>query len=495
MTQARQVPFGEWLPDLPSHDNPGALIALNVVPQARSYRSLNALDPFTNALADEALGSFWANDKNNTIFNFAGDRDALYNLASGITWTDISGASAPYATDLNNKPPAWEFEKFGENILATNGSAPIQKYEMNVDAVFSDLAGSPPEALHIAVVRDFVFLGNIPSQGPNFVRWSGYNNATTWTPSIRTQSDFQELFGRGGAVQRIVPGDYGIIFMEQSIFRCDYVGPPVIWQFDELERKRGTPAPYSVVWSGPDLWYYGWDGFYHFNGQSSTPISHNRVSRWFELNADSGVINDMRGVVDRVNRLVIWAFKSSGSAATNDRLIIYNWGADKWSYAEIETQLIEEYVPPGFTLDELDGPLPGGIDLDSIPVDTDAFTGGFLNIQAFDTDNRSATFSGMPLQAIIDTKEISGPDQKRIMCNGLRPLIEGSDQTTVQLQVGKRNSQQANVTFTAARSQNGINGEFSIRENSRYQRYRMIIDGGFIHGNGAKANLRIAGKR
>ncbi len=491
MTQAQQVPFGEWLPDLPSHENPGALIALNVVPQQMSYRSLNSLQSFSTALDNPALGSFWANDKDNNIFNFAGDVSKLYNLVSGITWTDISGASAPFAVPDDN---AWEFEKFGENILATNGFDPIQKYEMGVDAVFSDLGGSPPPALHIAVVRDFVFLGNIPSQGPNFVRWSGYNNATTWAPSIRTQSDFQELFGRGGAIQRIVPGEYGVIFLEQSIFRCDYVGPPVIWQFDELERKRGTPAPYSVVWSGPDVFYYGWDGFYHFNGQTSTPISHNRVSRWFELNADSGVIGDMRGVVDRRNRLVIWAFKSSGSAAQNDRLIIYNWGADKWSYAEVDTQLIEEYVPPGFTLDELDGPLPNGIDLDSIPVDTDAFTGGFVNIQAFDTSNQSATFTGTPLQAIIDTKEISGPNQKRIMCNSVRPLIEGPN-ATVQLQVGKRNTQQSNVTFTAARNQNGINGEFSIRENSRYQRYRLIIDGGFIHGNGAKANIRIAGRR
>ena len=158
-------------------------------------------------------------------------------------------------------------------------------------------------------------------------------------------------------------------------------------------------------------------------------------------------------------------------------------------------EVLEEYVPPGFTLDELDGPLPAGIDLDSIPVDSDAFTGGFVNIQAFNSSNESATFSGSPLQATIDTKEISGPDQQRIMCNSVRPLIEGTGGTTVQLQVGKRDSQQSNVTFTAPRAQNGINGEFSIRENSRYQRYRMIIDGGFIHGNGAKANIRVAGRR
>ena len=471
------------------------MIALNVIPQINSYRSLNSLQSFTNALTNEALGAFWAQQNDGTIFNFAGDVDALYNLVSGVTWTDISGASAPYATDLNNRPPAWEFTKFGENVIATNGTAPIQKYEMGVDAVFSDLAGSPPDALHIATIRDFVFLGNIPSQGPSFVRWSGYNNATTWAPSIATQADFQELFGRGGAVQRIVPGDFGVIFMEQSIFRCDYVGPPVIWQFDELERKRGTPAPYSVVWSGGNTWYYGWDGFYHFDGQRSTPISANRVARWFELNADRGVIADMRGVVDRVNRLVIWAFKSSGSSATNDRLIIYNWAADRWSYAEIDTQILDEYTPPGFTLDELDGPLPGGIDADSIPVDSDQYQGGSVNIQAFNTSNEAASFNGTPLQATLDTKEVNSPDHRRMMVNGVRPLVEAQGNSTLQLRVGTRNQLENNTSFSNLIQQNGINGAFSFRQNARYHRYRLVIDGGFLHGSGVKAQIRQAGRR
>lgn len=493
MTQAQKVPFGEWLPDLPAHENPGALIALNVIPQAKSYRSLNSLLPFSSALALPAKGVFWAQDANNVIFNFAGDELSLYNLTSGITWTDISGPSAPY--DAQDQ---WEFTKFGETILATDGSSVMQKYEMNVDATFIDQPGTPPIATRMATVRDFVMVGDIQSGvgiGPSNVQWSGFNNSELWVPSLATQSDFQTLFGRGGRVQRIVPGEYGVIFMEQSIFRADYVGPPVIFQFDEVERKRGTPAPESVCWSGTDVYYYGWDGFYHFDGTKSTPISANRVSRWFSLNADAGVLSSMRGVVDRLNRLVIWAFKASGSSLSNDRLIIYNWAADKWSYAEIDTQLIDEYTPPGFTLDELDGPLPGGIDADSIPVDTDAFQGGNVNLQAFNTSNQSATFNGTPLAATIDTKEISGPDQARIFCNAIRPLVEGSGGSTITVQVGKRNRLQDGPTFTLAKGVNGINGMVNVRENSRYQRYRVNVSGGFLHGNGVRANLRKAGNR
>jgi hypothetical protein len=190
MTMPQTIPFGEWLPDLPQHENPGALEARNVIPQLQSYRELNSLSPFSTALALPALGTFWAPDATNQIFNFVGDNLNLYNLVSGITWTNVNGPSAPY--DAEN----WEFAKFGETILAVNVNDPMQKYEMNVDATFLDQPGTPPPAARIGVVRDFVMIGDIPSQGPNFVRWSAYNNSELWAPSIATQSDFQELFGR-----------------------------------------------------------------------------------------------------------------------------------------------------------------------------------------------------------------------------------------------------------------------------------------------------------
>ena len=491
MTQAQIIPFGEWLPDLPEYENPGALIARNVIPQLKSYRGLNSLSSFTNALADVCLGTFWAQAADGSIFNFAGDEEALYELSGSTTWVDVSGASAPYSA-LN-----WDFTKFGERVIAVNVADPMQKFDMGTDATFFDLAGSPPQAARIATVRDFVVVGDISSLGPNFIAWSGFNNSEIWdlTGDLATQTDSQELFGRGGNVQRIVPGEYGIIFQENSIWRMDYVGPPVVFQLDEVERKRGTPSPNSVVWSGGLVYYYGWDGFYVFDGTRSQEISANRVSNFIGQNADTDGLDSMRGAIDRRNRLIIWAYRTSAASAINNRLIIYNWGADKWSEAEVDTQVIDEYVSPGFTLDELDTPLPAGIDLDSIPVDSDQFKGGGINIFAFNDQNESATFDGTPLDAIIDTKEISGEDNRRIYTNSIRPLVEAPGSSTITVQVGSRNRLQDNAAFSLAKALNGVNGEANVRVNSRYQRFRCNISGGFDHGNGVRIQTRQAGRR
>lgn len=488
-TQTQTIPFGEWLPDLPEYSNPGALLAKNVIPQLDSYRGLNSLTSFTNALTGACLGVFWAQDDNNFVYNFAGDATKLYQLTAGDTWSDISRTVGGAYAATN-----WEFTKFGDRIIAASKADDLQYYDLNVSSNFAALPGSPPKAKTVATVRDFVMLGDISTLGGNYIQWSGYNNSELWTPSIKTQSDFQELFGRGGRVQRIIPGSYGIIFTEHSIFTAEYVGPPVIFQINEVERKRGTPAPNSTAWTGGKVFYFGWDGFYVFDGQRSTPISHNKISNWFATNCPADVFDKIRTAVDRINRLVIWSFRTSASETINNRLLIYNWAVNRWSYAEVDTQIIDEFVSPGFSLDDLDT-LFADIDSESIPVDSAAYAGGSINLQAFNASNQATTFAGAPLAATIDTKEISGPDHRRIVTNSIRPLVEAQGNSTITVAVGCRDRLQDNVTFSLPKSLNGINGEASVRKNSRYQRYRVSISNGFLHGDGVMTNGRLSGGR
>lgn len=493
-TRARAVPFGEWLPDIPPIENNGALEARNCIPQIKSYRQLNSLSTFTNALGSAALGAFWLQTADNTVFNFAGDSTALYNLTNNNSvWADVSKGGG-YTASEN-----WDFAKFGDRAIAVSANNPIQFFTAGVSSNFADLPGSPPRSSRIAIVRDFVVLGDINevNRGPSYVQWSGFNNSELWTPNRATQSDFQELFGRGGRVQRIVPGEYGVIFQEHSIHRMDYRGPPTIFQFDEVERGRGTPAPNSVVWTGNLVFYYGHDGFYLFNGVSSEPIGANRVNRWFSENADVASVADMRGVIDRRNRLVMWAFKSNSDLALNDLIIIFNWTANRWSYAQIDTQILAEYVTSGLTLDDpgFDAIYGNTIDgTNQTPFDSTAYQGGSLSLQAFTGSNASATFDGAPLTAVIDTTELSGDNDSRMFTNSVRPIVNALPATDISVQVGSRNRSFDNVTFTPARSLNNI-GEANTRVNARYQRFRLSIANGFSHANGVKIQTRTASGR
>lgn len=489
MPQQNGVPLeiGEWLPDLPPLRNPGALEARNVIPEVNSYRSLNSPQAFTTALDGPALGAIWGPDGSGGVFNFAADATDLYRLDGGVTWTKVSKAGG-YTTPAGGY---WQFAQFGSRVIATNNVDPVQYFDVGTSAAFADLddlGDTPPVAQHIATIRDFVFLGNTADAGSagtglfgeDFVAWSGFNASQIWTPSVSTQSDTQQLLGRGGPIQAIVGGNYGLIFQQNSIWRVDYVGPPIIFNLDEFQTGHGTFAPRSVVRDRDLTYYYSLDGFYRTNGNSIEPIGNNRVNRWFEENASVQALDSMQGVVDRRRRLIIWAFRSTSGATFNNRIIIYNWSADRWAYGEIDSALISGYSPQGLNLDQLDGPLPDGIDLDSIGVDSDAFRRNVVSVAIFDSSNRLAVLAGQALTARVDTVELLSPSNQVTTVNTVRPLLEALSDTTVRVAVlEKRNERSSVLTPTAFSPTNDIKGEANIDSTSRRFRFRIEINGRF----------------
>lgn len=483
--------FGEWLPDQPALDNPGATVAMNVLPYTQTYGSLPSLSSFSTALNAACVGSITVQASNGIIHNHAGSGTQLMALNSGKTFNNVSKSG-----DYTNVE-AWEWTRYGDRIITVSGHnrEDPQFFDLNTGNLYADLAGTPPKAATIATVRNFIVLGgtNDGTTRPNRVVWSGYNNTELWDPSAATQSDFRDLTGDGGDIQRIVPGQYGVIFQKNSIWTMEYVGPPTIWRFNEVEEGRGTPAPHSVCWTGQDVFYLGQDGFYRWRGGASTPIGAEKVDRWFYNEADEFSVNTLRGVVDRTNRIVMWAFKSSIDLTYNDRLLIYNWAVDRWSYAEIDTEVISEYLTADVNLDGLSDILTDGIDIDSIPVDSVAYRGGRVSMIAFDTDHKASTFSGAALGAVLETKEFGRDDRRRTVLKTVRPLVDGAS-TTVTVQSGTRNQQNANYSYSLAKSENAL-GEYNFRSNARYHRLRVNTSGNFNDAFGVDIDLEASSMR
>ena len=481
--------FGEWLPDQPALDNPGATIAKNVLPYVRTYGSFKSLQSFSDALHAACVGSITVKDSAGIIHVHAGSETKIEDLSATKTWSDISKSGGYVGAS------SWRWSRFGDRLIAVAPGIAPQFYDLTTSSTYLDLPGTPPKAESIATIRNFLVLGNLNdgSARPNRLNWSGYNNTELWTPSIATQSDTRDLEGDGGDIQAIVPGQYGVVFQENSIWTMTYSGPPTIFRLNEVEEGRGTPAPDSVCWSGSTIYYLGQDGFYSFTGQGSRPIGAEKIDRWFFDTADENSVRFVRGVVDRRNRMVIWSFRSSSTITFNDHLLIYNWAADKWSYCQIDTEVISEYLTTDFTLDQLDTPLPNGIDIDSIPVDSEAFRGGRVSMAAFDTSHKMGTFDGASLSAELETKEIADPSGNTLVLTGVRPLVDGAN-AVVTVQSGTRTNQNENFTYGLAQAQNTL-GKMSFRNKARYHRIRVNTSGEFNDAFGVDIDVTLGGKR
>jgi hypothetical protein len=385
------IPFGEFKPDAADFANDGSTVAKNVVPNTTGdYGPLPALASASDALTARCQGAVGARDKAGNVYNFAGDATDLYRMSAG-SWTAIS-RSAGYTVAATD---AWEFAQFKETIIASNGiTDPMQSYLMGTSTIFGNLStsNSAPSARHIAMIDPgFIMAGNTvdPTDGavPNRVWWSEFGVPSSWpTPGTADaeakQSDYNDM-PNGGWVQKIVGGiggAAGAVFMDNSVYRIDYEGPPTVFRFTEVEKARGTPAPNSVINLGSFAAYLGEDGFYIFDGATSTTIGAGKVDSTLISDIDQSYYTSVWGAPDPINHTFYWVYPGAGSTSgIPNKELSFNWKTGRWAQAEFDSELIFSSFGVGYTLEGLDSL---GYTLDTLPasLDSRAWAGGRPNL-------------------------------------------------------------------------------------------------------------------
>ena len=491
------IEFGDLQADLPTYENSGALVVDNVLPLAKGYKSLAGFQALSGTgLTGSALGLFTSFSAGGST-NYAGDATKLYQMDSSLVFQDKSKAGGYNNSTTENARDFWAFTQFGSNIIATNFADNIQKFEEGVDSAFSDLVSL--KAKYIAVIRDFVVAGYTTESSTTYnqrVKWSGINDSSTWTPSQATQSGFQDIVGSHGNIQAIVGGESaGVIFMEKAIYRMEYVGTPLIFQFNKIADNIGAFAPKSVASYGNMVFFLAQDGFYKLTGgQQLTPIGNGKVDNFFFDDLSSN-LDGISSAVDPNNSIVVWSYRGSGATGTtNNKLLIYNYAVDKWSTGSgQDLQFIASASQEAFnTLESLD--VLG--DLDNLPRSLDSYfyREGVVGLAGFNSANKFGKFIANSLSATIDTTEFEGAEGKRSTLINCRPIVDGTTNTSVTVTPITRQSQLDTTTTGTAVSTNDT-GTCPLRSTSRYHRIRVNVTGNFNTLSGVDIEARPEGGR
>lgn len=473
------IPVGEWLPDFPSFQNPGALVARNVIPAANSYIPFpQANNVSSNVLGGRAQGAIVAIDQTNASYNYAGDVSALYVLVSGNSYSVVTrlvgGAYTVAADDY------WEFVQWGQTVIAVNGRTGNDPQQISLGAAnFALMSGAPDKASHLAVIRDFVVMGST-SASPQEVRWSAINNANSWTADPATLADSQQLLGDGGFIQRIIGGEYGIIMQERAIYRMTFVGSPLIFQFDQVHRGVGALVPQAVTTYKNLVFFLSENGFYSFDGSNLIPIGANKVDRYFFDNVDIDSIQRITSEIDPTNKIVAWAFRSTSSTTPNNNsnnILLYQWELGRWSMVEdVNIEIITRHKSLGYTLDGLDSI---STDLDSILISLDSPTwnSGSLLISAFNNSHRLVSFDGSSMQATVDTNERQLNEYHRSMVREIWPVVHNTSVSTIAVSTLTRNTFTDAVNTGSSMAINST-GFAPTRSSARYHRFRVQVSAG-----------------
>lgn len=489
------LPFGEWLPDLPVFNNPGALTATNVIPDAVSYRPFPSKVVYTTAIGGVCKGAIPARKLDGSYVNYAGDSSALYTSIV-LSWSNstrlVGGAYTTAQEDF------WEFTQFGTQLVAVNGFTDAPQVMSVGAANFVVLPGSPPKAKHVATVRDFVVMGNLSSSvtSPQMVRWCAINNSASWTPDAATMADFQDLPGDGGWVQKIVGGEYGTVFQERAIYRMTFVGSPLIFQFDKVQTNIGAYAPNSVVSHRNTSFFLSDDGFYVFDGSTVQPIGQNKVDRTFLADLDTAFKYRISAAIDPVRKIVAWAYPGAGNSGGNpNKIMLYNWATKRWARIEgLNIEILVQLLTVAQSMESLDA-LFSNLDMMTISLDSSVWNGGTYIFSCFDSDHKHNIFNGSAMPATVETNEVQFNQKAdgKTYITQVRNVIDGVS-TSATTALGVRNVLTEAVSYTAATSPNST-GFVSVRSTGRFHRVKVSTFNDFIQLQGVEVVISEDGVR
>jgi len=508
------LPIAEWAPDLFPIGSPGAAVITNVVPKTpTTYGPMPTAVAYSDALSARIIGSYTMRDTAKNVYVFAGDAANLYLLTAGSTaFTDVSGttyAGQPWPDTQ------WFFTSFGQRIVAVNYVDETQTFLLGTDAVFSDLSADAPRAKYCEAVGDFVMLANtfdgVSGTQPQRVWWSAIGDPTSWpTPgtvaAIQVQSDYQDLqqtdFGHiSGIAAGPLPTASATIFCEHGAYVATYVGSPAIFSFRALE-VPGCEAGSSIVKghinSGgtviPVIFYKSANGWYAFNGSTSIAIGSNKIDRFVAAELNTELRMTVLGEPDPVNKLIYWAYSSTASTSLYDRMVVYNWDVNRWSYIDLSSAAIGYFLQTatiGYTLEELDQ--FGTLETLPYSLDSEAWVGGAPRFGVFTSANELAYLTGVSMAATVETPEVEPVPGKRAFVRNILPVLDGFGASA---SLGVREHAGNDITFKAAVAMNHW-AQCPQRWTGRYVKVRLTTPTGgtFSHISGVEVDAIQTGIR
>lgn len=216
-------------------------------------------------LSAVAKNAFLAEKLDGTVRLIVGSLTKLYEL-SGTSWTDRSAGGGSYTTSTQG----WSFAQLDDTTIAVNKENGIQTSSSGAFAALG--AGSP--ALCCAISNDALALWNIVKGGvdtPNGLSISDIGNISQFTPAadysnLSYYTEVTDTPGEGTAA--IAFGDMIVFFKRRGVYTARFVGAPLIWDVQCIERKIGCFGKDACVVAGDILYFADDHGVWSFDGSS-----------------------------------------------------------------------------------------------------------------------------------------------------------------------------------------------------------------------------------
>lgn len=255
---------------------------------------------------------------------------------TGLYGTGIYGTPRP---DSTNVLPAssWTLDTFGQNLVGVmDTDSKLYEWTLNTAVPAAVITGSP-DAYALVTTQEGILMALGADDGtginPRYIKWSGLQNNTDWTPTATNQARDQTLQTQGRIMLGKRVSDGVLVLTDEGAFRASYVGPPFVYTFARVGSGCGVVSRQACAVTQSAAFWMGRNGFFQYNG-FVTPLSC-EVQDYVFSDINDSQVSKICAVLNADFNEVWWLYPSGDSLEVN-RYVAFNYMEGIWYYGTLD---------------------------------------------------------------------------------------------------------------------------------------------------------------
>jgi hypothetical protein len=266
---------------------------------------------------------------------------------SGIPPASGTGTPITNITD-------WSLDNWGETLIASPLNGPIYEWSPSANNPIATIIPEAPqtnEGFFVAMPQQQIIAYGSTFNGVKdalLIRWCDVANYNSWIGLVTNQAGSYRIPKGSRIIQGIQGPQQGLIWTDLAIWAMQYVGPPYVYQFNELGTGCGLIGRKAATSVNGVVYWMGQSQFFRLAGGGVEPI---RCPVWDVIfqDLDTNNLDKIRVAPNSRFGEISWFYPTQSNGGEVSHYVKYNFLLDQWDFGTLaRTAWINESVlgPP-----------------------------------------------------------------------------------------------------------------------------------------------------
>jgi hypothetical protein len=252
-----------------------------------------------------------------------------------------SGVEPPFGFQGNPITTTdWSLDNWGEIFVSCPVNDGIYTWQPVTGATRASIIPEAPpvnDGMFVAMPqRQIIAWGSTFTgiQDQLLIRWCDVNDYNSWTAQITNQAGSYRL-PKGSRIVGCIQGpQQGLVWTDLGVWAMQYVGPPYVYQFNEIGNGCGMIARKAAASMNGIVYWMGQSQFFRLGGSGVETI---RCPIWDVIFQDLDTDNLDRIRVAPNSRFneISWYYPTQSNGGEVNAYVKYNIGLDQWDFGTL----------------------------------------------------------------------------------------------------------------------------------------------------------------